>query len=119
LKILWDMISTCNKKLQVKHLSNDDFQASLRPPDHESHPALQNSCLFLVLLLVGRMEIAISQLCAVRLSLNLVETSGWYPRLACMFWFQDSIVFYIVKKQTNNKNAEIAKNAVLENFPLI
>jgi hypothetical protein len=31
--------------------------------------------------------------------LNLVETLGWYPRLVCMFWFQDSIVFHIINKQ--------------------
>jgi hypothetical protein len=36
-----------------------------------------------------------------RLGWNLVETSGWYPRLACMFWFQDFIVLYIENKQNN------------------
>jgi hypothetical protein len=53
--------------------------------------------------LLGRTKIAISQPCVVRLSWNLVETWRWYPRLACMFWFQDWIIFYIVNKQKNEK----------------
>jgi hypothetical protein len=53
--------------------------------------------------LLGRTEIAISQPCAVRLGWNFLETSGWYPKLACMFWFQDLIIFYIVNKQKNKK----------------
>jgi hypothetical protein len=36
-----------------------------------------------------------------------------------VLWFQDSIVFHIVNKQTNKKNAEIAKNAVLENLSFL
>jgi hypothetical protein len=39
-----------------------------------------------------------------------------YPRLACMFWFQDLFIFYIVNKQRNKEIAEIAKMAVLQNL---
>jgi hypothetical protein len=46
-----------------------------------------------------------------------VETSGWYPRLAYMFWFQDLIVFHNVNKQ--KKPAEIVKNTVLENLSFL
>jgi hypothetical protein len=61
-------------------------------------------------LALGWTEIAISQLCVVRLGSNLVDTSGWYPRLACMFWFQDLIVFYIVNKQKNKKTQKSRKS---------
>jgi hypothetical protein len=78
-------------------------------------PALRDSCLLLcVVVCVGQTKSAISQPCAVRLSWNL-ETWGWYPRLACMFWLQDLIIFYIVNKQ-NTKNAKIVKIAVLQNL---
>ena len=69
-----------------------------------------------VCLLAGRTKIGISQPCAVRLSWNLAETWGWYPRLACMFCFQDLIIFYIVNKQKNAKTAKIAKIMVLQNL---
>jgi hypothetical protein len=65
-------------------------------------PSEIHVCLLFVFLL-ERTEIAISQPCAVRLSWNLVETSSWYPKLACMCWFQDSIFFHFVNKQTNQK----------------
>jgi hypothetical protein len=42
-----------------------------------------------------------------------VETWGWYPRLACMFWLKDLIILYIVNKRKNTKNAKIA---VLQNL---
>jgi hypothetical protein len=75
----------------------------------EIHVCLYDVCC----LLAERMEIAISQTCTVRLSWNLVKTSGWYPRLGCMFWFQDSIVFHIVKKKKkthqNCKNHDFKK----------
>jgi hypothetical protein len=44
------------------------------------------------LLLLGRTKIGISQPCTIRLDWNFLETSGWYPRLACMFWFQDLFI---------------------------
>jgi hypothetical protein len=65
---------------------------------------------------LGRMKIAISQPYAVRLSWNLVETCGWYPRLACMFWFQGLIILYIVNKQKNKKTVKITKITVLQNL---
>jgi hypothetical protein len=40
----------------------------------------------------GWTKIGIFQLCTVRLSWNLVDTSGWYPKLACMLWFWHSLV---------------------------
>ena len=79
-------------------------------------PSEIHVCLLLYVVSSGRTKIEISQPCAVWLSWNLVETWGWYPRLACMFWFQDLIIFYIVNKQKNYKNAEIAKIAVLQNL---
>jgi hypothetical protein len=47
---------------------------------------------------------------------NLLETSGWYPKLAYTFWFQNLFVFYIVNKQKNKKPAKIMKIAVLQNL---
>jgi hypothetical protein len=47
---------------------------------------------------------------AVWLGWNLVETSGWYPRLACMFWFQDLFGFYIVNKQNNRQTPKSRKS---------
>jgi hypothetical protein len=60
-------------------------------------------CLLFVCLLFRTDGNCNFQPCAVQLSWNLVETLGWYPRLACMFWFQDSVVFHIVNKQKNKK----------------
>jgi hypothetical protein len=79
-------------------------------------PSEIHVCLCIVCCCVGRTKSAISQPCAVRLSWNLVESWGWYPRLACLFWFQDLIIFYIVNKQKDTKNAKIAKIAVLQNL---
>jgi hypothetical protein len=72
-------------------------------------PRLMSVCC-----LLGKTEIEISQPCTVQLSLNLVETLGWYPRLVCIFWFQDLIVFHIVNKQKNKKTAKIAKIMILD-----
>jgi hypothetical protein len=37
------------------------------------------------------------------IELKLSGELSWYPRIACMFWFQDLIIFYIVNKQKNKK----------------
>jgi hypothetical protein len=52
---------------------------------------------------LSQTKIGISQLCAVQLGWNLVETSGWYPRLACRFWFQDLFVSLYCKQKKEQK----------------
>jgi hypothetical protein len=63
------------------------------------------TCLlrFMCVCSLSKIKIENFQPCAVRLGWNLVETSGWYRRWACMFSFQDFIVFYIVNEQSQNR----------------
>jgi hypothetical protein len=83
-------------------------------------PALRDSCLFVgVRMCIGTDENWNFSAVRSPIELKLGGDLGWYLRLACMFWFQDLIIFYIVNKQKNAKIAKIAKIAVLQNLRFI
>jgi hypothetical protein len=71
-------------------------------------------------LVLGWTEIAISQLCAVRLGLNLVETSGWYSRLVCMLVSRFDCFSYCkhTKEQQNRENRDFRKFEISPPFQL-